>query len=74
MTMTSQHENANGIYFLTRHKVTRIYQVVEKRFAGSNKVNYMLSTGKNIKGDFSTMEKAVREAISRQSFIDTKAA
>ena len=73
-TMTKQYTNAVGTYFLTRHKVTEIYSVCEKRFVGSSKVSYWLSTKSNLKACFSNMGEAVAEAIRRQEWIDQKAA
>mgnify|MGYP000667981684 FL=1 len=70
--MTTQHENANGKYFLTRHQVTERYQVIEKRFVGSNEIKFLLSTGKEIKAFFSDLGQAVAEAVRRQAWIDAK--
>ena len=68
--MTTQHEDAMGKYFWTRHKVTAVYEVIEQRRAGSAKISYWLSTGKNIKASFSNLFDAVKEAKRRQEFID----
>lgn len=72
--MTKQYSNAVGTYFLTRHKITKVYQVCEKRYVGSSKVIYWLTTGKNVKATFTEMGEAVAEAIRRQVWIDQKAA
>lgn len=73
MAKTTKHENAKGIYFWTSHQVTKVYQVIEKRYVGSVECEYLLSTGKNIKASFNNMEKAVQEAFRRQEWIDAKA-
>lgn len=70
--MTSQHENANGKYFWTRHQVTTRYQVIEQRFVGSSEIKYLLSTGRNIKAFFNNLGDAVAEAARRQEWIDAK--
>jgi hypothetical protein len=70
--MTTQHENANGKYFWTRHQITKRYQVIEQRFVGSSEVKYLLSTGKDIKAFFRDLSEAVIEAHRRQAWIDSK--
>ena len=68
----TRRENASGLFFWTRHKVTANYQVVEQRQCGSEKVIYLLSTGKDVKAVFADMFSAVCEANRRQSWIDAR--
>lgn len=70
--MTTQHENCQGVYFLTRHRITARYQVVGKRLAGSSTVKYWLSTGGDVKAIFDNMGDAIQEAYRRQAWIDRK--
>lgn len=70
--MTTRHENAKGVYFFTRHQITKVYQVIEQRYAGSSEVKYLLSTGSNIKAHFTNLGEAVAEAFRRQEWIDAR--
>lgn len=72
MAKTTQHADAVGTYFWTRHKITKHYQVIEQRYAGSSSIKYLLSTGKNIKAWYSNLSDAVEEAIRRQAWIDAR--
>jgi len=72
MMIKTRRENASGLFFWTRHQVTANYQVIEQRQCGSEKVTYLLSTGKDVKAAFSDMFAAFCEAKRRQAWIDAR--